>query len=165
MTELETYDFETILETAIVTVLTAANITNVSSDSDPQFQTERPRTNVMIQVGGTASPWRMLQPNDKAIGYIGAYTAQLELTMITGTNEAGKSAHKAYRSRIRHVMEPILFLPAINGIEVLAHKIQKLTPSGTSPVYKDDDGYQTSKLAYSIDFSLQNIDFNSITQN
>ncbi len=98
MTTLYNYDFETVWETAVASLLTAQNLTAGTSLTTDTLTT--PRVDVKFETGEETD---VMTPTAAAQGFSMIWAGTLTLTIITDRDRNSVS-HSAYRATIRGVL-------------------------------------------------------------
>lgn len=146
------YDIEGELENAISPLL-SATISALTPQDDPAFQKDRPRVEVMVQLGaGKEKHMALVDGGDGSGTQLreDAWSATLNVILLTG---AEIDVHSSYRAFLR---DKISNLPAlINGITLLNHVIYyPIRSLGTSPVLTPQEGTYKTIMNYAFDVSI-----------
>lgn len=142
------YDFETAMEDAFAAALTAAGLVVTTPRTAAQFAKERPRVELEFLTGAENQSYH----NVNGLLRSATWQGQLIVEIITGSASTGNESHRTYRAKVRRKMAD-LRNDAINEA-LLYHKIQNLIDQGTTPAYRTDDGYEKSRLQYSVPFGI-----------
>jgi hypothetical protein len=148
------YDFENQVPAAVVAALKGLGLTAYVVADEPQFQRQRPRTEVVFKNPSAAVPIRfaLVPPNNTRA--VQAYKGDLQLTSITPADEPGKSLTAAYRAQLRQVMEIDFFRAAAN-VASNPYTFDFVLPTGSEERINTADGYQITRLTYSVEFSIK----------
>lgn len=155
---LDVYDMEPQLEGAIAGALTDAGLKACTPLTVKDFQTERPRYEVVFKVG-TAHPkgpqgQRQLMPQTQTQRDV-AWRGDFSVICVTDSEQASHAAMGAFRAKLRYYMP---MLPKLaNGKYLKFHNINFITETGTNPSYMPEDGIWLSSIMYSVDFSINNV--------
>lgn len=145
------YDIEGDLESAIGPIL-SATISALTPQDDPTFQKDRPRVEVMVQLGAGKSNHVQLIDDGTGTGQLreDAWDATLRVELLTG---ADIKIHSSYRAFLR---DKISNMPAlINGITLMNHVIYyPIRSLGTSPVLTPQAGYYKTVMNYALVVSI-----------
>ena len=146
------YDFSGNMQGVFALALTALHIPAYTPQTAVTFQKQRPRSEVVFHPGGSVNPPRIALVN--GLRRIAAYTGELTITSITNASSAGKMLHALYTSTVREAME----LDRIRGAANIAsnpYTIDFVLPTGSSETYASDNGYELSRLTYTVEFSIK----------
>lgn len=146
--ETDIYSFETIFAQALQAVLNGRDVRSYTILDAPNFQNDRPRTEIIFVPGSGRGRWNPARADLRETAWKGAYN----LFLIT---DANVQAHSAYVALVRSIMHGID--TAINGAEPMTrHRLQAFfRDGGTSPSYKPEDGVYETRMIYEVDFSVQ----------
>jgi hypothetical protein len=157
------YDFESVVETAIKAVFTAASLTCVTSQDPPQLQTARPYVIAEFQLGNGEQRFVVIDP---ATGLSpvaptlplwkyrreSAWSCTIRFSLIT---DADIAAHGAFRAQVRGLLGQLGL--AINDSTILPHHYLEITREGGSGslMAHATEGYFRTDMTYSGKISVQ----------
>jgi hypothetical protein len=157
------YDFENILADATATVFkaggfTAGNALTVSSD--PAFQKERPRVEIVFKVNGGVIPLRYFVMPDTTLRQ-SAFRGTLTIYAISDADKPGKLDHSIFRAKVRNFCATLG--NRLNGGALTKHKVQQIVDGDTAQGTRTQDNLYQSTLNFDVDFSLQTDALTAIT--
>lgn len=164
MTATDVYDFEGNIPDMIAVAFIAAQMAVVTLNLPPNDQKPRPRSELSFKPSGASSPTRIMALPSKppaTARVVAAYSGELTIDSITAADKDSNQVHRAYRARIRQLMELDTLRNAVN-ISSFPYTIDFVTPTGSSLIDKTSDGYQTSSLTYHLQFSIKQDAFNQL---
>lgn len=148
------YDFETALESAVKTVLTAQGLVVYVSNDVEELQRQRPRVELQMVVGSATDH----RTTHDSIYRCDCYTGQMVASIVTNSGD-GTAGHASYRAQVRAafgVVESTLTDDANDADTLLPdHSVNRFFESGTSPTVKPDDGYYESRLVFDLHFNIR----------
>src|ERR1044071_2948347 len=153
--ESDLFDFENIIPTAVASVFTDGGFTAanaLTSLSDPKFQKERARVEIIFKVTGEVFPQRYAIMNDGSVRNA-AWKGQLSVVAITAADAAGKITHGEYRAKVRNFCANLR--DRVNSTALTKHKLQQVLSGPTTVGIRAKDGYEQSTLDYAVEFSIQ----------
>lgn len=154
---LDVYDMEPQLEAAIASVLTAGGLKACTPLTVKDFQTERPRYEVVFKVGSShpkgSTGQRQLMPQTQIQRDV-AWRGEFSVICVTDSEQDSKQSMGYFRAKLRY-LQPLLPILS-NGVLLPYHNIQFVTETGTTPTYSPEDGLWLSSIMYAIDFSINN---------
>lgn len=152
---IDVYDFETVIEAAVKTVLSAAGVANVYTGADAVIERVLPRVEVQFQLGGEM-PIQELVGNDiVTCGWRGTITMQPVAEsgdMVTLRELRAQCRDTAARWKARLDAE----LPTYSLIDCVGN--------GAQPTFATDKGYWACSMAYTISFALLPQTLNELNQ-
>lgn len=146
------YDFETAIEGAVKTYLTENSLKAYVSSDDPELQRERPRVEIVCNVGAMTDHRSTHNTEYRPDTYVGTVT----LTVIT---DSTASTHSQFRAGVRYLMGAVesALSDDANGVNerLPLHSINRFVEAGTSPTYKADEGSYESQIVFEIHFNIR----------
>lgn len=160
------YDFENVLESGLKTLFETVQIKafttqDFGATKDDgngnqvpviDFKKDRPRAEIGFVTGAGQGQFRPIIVDGTEVPVETSFKGRYTLDIFTAPDI---KIHSAYRTYIRYFMHTKLI--GLNGVAPMTlHKIQNFQrDSGTSPIFKSEDGYMRSTLVFDIDFSIQ----------
>ena len=151
-TEAQVYDFESALETAVKAVFTALDITCFIPSDDPTFQRNLPRVELQVLTGPASGHLQPVTFDSVASRLV--YDAWDAVLMIDCYTKANHAEHVGYRAAIRAAASRIIYLATLDY-----HEIHDVTPAGTSPTLKPEDGSYQTRLQYTLKFCVKHTEW------
>lgn len=119
----------------------------------PKEKKERPRTEALFVVGQEKKSYHVFADGSRRNA---TWFASLSFEFITDSGNV--ASHREYRALIRSLLAPgigILNGSSQNGVVYLPyHRIQLATETGTTQEYRAADGFERSRINYSIEFGI-----------
>lgn len=160
------YDFEGAFEPACASVFIAEGLTCATPATITQFQSARPRIELIFRTGSAVprgtSGQRVIVDG---LGNIRdcAYEGELSVTVITNASETNKVEHSQYRAMVRALA---MNLPlSINGPDgpLVNHKWNFITHKGDSWTIQNQDGNWQTSMSFDVKFSINSNAFQLLT--
>ena len=153
------YDFEGQLEAGFTALFSGENFDVISWDSDPEFQSPKPRVELMVLIDSAGHPVQLTPLLSDNTCRVNMYSARLTLRFVTNCDDSGKLSHRAYRANARSLIEscPVqpTEWPSINN-NLQYHFVHfPIRPDGSSRVSKQQDGVEWSVCTYQLKFSIR----------
>lgn len=152
---LNVYNMEPQFEAAIAAALTAGGLKACTPATVKDFQTERPRYEVVFKVGSSQPKGnvgqRWIMPQTMIQRDV-AWKGEFSVICVTDSEQDSKDSMGYFRAILRY-LQPLLPKLA-NGIALPYHNINFVTETGTAPTYQPEDGLWMSSIMYAIDFSI-----------
>lgn len=146
-TEAEIYDYESAIESAVKALFTADEVTCYTPADDPEFQRSIPRVELQVIAGPATGHIQLLTLDGEHESHVyDSWTGALLIACIT---KAQHAEHVSYRAHIRAK------LARVRQGTMDHHNLIDLTPAGTTPMLKPQEGIYESRLTYSIAFCVK----------
>jgi hypothetical protein len=126
------YDFEGVLSSAVASVFTKYGFTAgnaLTILSDPEFQRQRPRVEIFVQVTGIPQPIQSRPIFDGSLRNM-AYRGSLEVSAVSNMDSSNSPTHAIYRAKVRNFCATLG--NRVNGGALTKHKIQQIVEGGTT---------------------------------
>ena len=177
-TAVQVYDFEGVMEQVIAAVFISNGMKCLTpKTATTELQKFRPRFEVVFKVG-SAQPkgpqgQRILSADGTLIQRDVAYKGEFAVEVITNSQETDKTVHTQYRATARYLMPMLPML--VNGtgitdnnqnlVALFNHRINFVTETGTSLMFRNTDGTWSSSIVFAIDFAIQATAIQNLTLN
>jgi hypothetical protein len=162
------YDFEGVFQPAIAAVFVLYGLTCATPSTITQFQSVRPRIELMMRYAGAIPKGQGGQR--VIIDTLGnvrdaAHRGELNITVLTDAGEADKVVHSQTRALVRAVAMSLPLL--VNNTEIaqpnnaqsvaglVNHKLNFIQHTGDTWQLKNADGYWQTGMTFAIEFSIQ----------
>lgn len=147
-TEAQIYEFEIAIPRIVQTVFEAGDIIAWTAADDPALQRERPRVELVFQVG-PATDHLQTVTLDTVTGCLvhDSYTGVL---MISAYTKADYAEHIAYLAKIRAVASRLIYMETLDF-----HEIYAVTPAGTTAAIQPEEGVYEARLQYNLGFCVK----------
>lgn len=160
-----TFDFddhEGILETATQKVFLAAEITALTTQTNPAFEYARPRASLIFFYDGPRGQYFPLKDLKPEAGFAPdkGHEGRMQITLVT---KPDAKEHGLFKGAIRRVMATIandltaIFAADPNAYGKAKYFIQSIKAEATDPNWALVDGYYQSDIVYSYRFSQNHI--------
>ena len=149
------YDYENIFADATASVFKASGFTAgnaLTVSSDPAFQKERPRVEILFKLNGGVIPLRYFVMPDTTLRQT-AFRGTLSIYAISDADKPGKLDHSIFRAKVRNFCATLGV--RLNGSGLKKHKIQQVVDGDTSQGTRTQDNLYQSTLNFDVDFSIQ----------
>ncbi len=153
ITEKDIYDFETAIENAAATSLTAAGLTTLNTTSSIDLQKSRPRVELMFVNGAGRNQWFTPPALIPTSIYAGrretAWRGQMKVGVVTASDF---KVHSSFRATARAKIHGIVI--GMNKALPL-HCVEMIYDRGCSVVQKPQDDEFLTSMIFEIDFCIR----------
>ena len=141
-TELEVYDFETAIESAVQALFTARSMSCYTSATAPEFRKALPRVTLMFSLGPATDHLQAVTLDGMLDARVyDAFDGAMVFELLT---KASHDEHAAWRAEARAVASRVIFL------NLPHHEVQQFRPDGSSLVMTPQEGFYRSIMQYSV---------------
>jgi hypothetical protein len=150
--QVQIYDFEQALETALKQSLTDAGLLNGYATADAALLDRlRPRFELQFTVAGATDHLALMADTDPVERRHDAFTGSMLVAAITDM-ASGIEEHMTYRAQVRSVAARFIY-SSIDTLEF--HEINQFTPAGTTPIVNPSEGIWESRQLYAVHFNIK----------
>lgn len=161
--ETNIFDFDTAIYSAFQRLFSDNAITLVTPKESAQFQKDRARVEMLFQLGQAKQSYHIVNNQLRNASWF----AQVIFQIITPQGETSATlipvldsseAHREYRARVRNILSTAK--DALNGNDLTGdaylpfHEVQLINDLSTSPEYKPQDGIESSRMVYGLEFGI-----------